>query len=76
MRKMEESGNGPELDQLMTVEEASRRLSVTKARCYELIRRKILPAVELGRQKRISERAMRRFIKRGGKGLGEEKSRH
>jgi excisionase family DNA binding protein len=76
MRKTEENGNGLDVDQLITVQEASRRLSITKARCYELIRRKILPAVELGRQKRISERAMKRFIKRGGKGLREEKGRH
>jgi excisionase family DNA binding protein len=69
MRKTGKRENGIELDQLMTVEEASRRLNITKARCYELIRRQMLPAVALGRQKRISVRRLKRFIREGGKGL-------
>ena len=69
MRKTENNVNEPELDQLITVEEAARRLSITKARCYDLIRRQMLPAVALGRQKRISVRRLKRFIRDGGKGL-------
>jgi len=56
-------------DQCISVEEAARRLSITKARCYDLIRRQLLPAVSLGRQKRVSVKALKRFIRKGGKGL-------
>lgn len=71
MKKPTQEEMAAEVDQLMTVGEAARRLSITKARCYNLIRCEILPAVELGRQKRISARALKRFIKRGGKGLAD-----
>lgn len=54
---------------LMTVPEVAKRLKVSDARCYDLIRKNILPAVSLGRQKRVSERVLARFIRRGGKKL-------
>lgn len=54
---------------LLTVPEVARKLRVSTERCYELIRKKVLPAVELGRQKRVSGRALTLFIEAGGKGL-------
>ena len=63
MRRLHRVTNKPEL---YTVEEAAAILRVSKARCYELIRKKLLPAVSLGRQKRVGSRALKTFIESGG----------
>ena len=44
-------------------------LDVTEARAYELMRRKIVPTVHLGRQVRVSEDALHQFVANGGKAL-------
>lgn len=55
--------------QLMTIEQVCEVLRVKRARVYELIREGLLPSVRLGRQVRISEDALRAWIKDGGKPL-------
>ncbi len=47
-------------------EEAARILQVPKGHVYRLIRERKLPAARLGRLVRISEDALREWIRRGG----------
>ena len=54
---------------LMTIEEASDLLKVKPHRIYEMARGGLLPCVRLGRQVRISEDALRRWIENGGQAL-------
>ena len=48
-------------------------LNTGKGRVYELVRRGILPHVRLGRQVRVDEGAIHRFIESGGQGLPNRK---
>jgi len=54
---------------LLRVPHVAQTLDVSQARVYELIRQGLLPAVRLGRQVRVSEEALRRFIESGGQAL-------
>lgn len=54
---------------LMSVREVSDLLKVKPHRIYEMVREGLLPGVRLGRQVRISEDALRRWIQNGGQAL-------
>jgi excisionase family DNA binding protein len=56
-------------NQLEKIEYAVKRLNMSAARVYELIREGILPAVRCGRQVRIDPDALEAFINNGGKSL-------
>jgi excisionase family DNA binding protein len=56
---------------LRRIPEVARELDVSVPRAYALVREGLLPAVRLGRQVRVSEAALRRFISDGGKGLSD-----
>jgi excisionase family DNA binding protein len=52
---------------LLTAEEVACILQVSKARVYELVRRRAIPAITLGeRQIRFDETALRAWIAEGG----------
>jgi len=55
-----------------TVPEVARILRISPGRCYELVRRGIVPSVRLLRQVRVTETALAEFIARGGQGLAEQ----
>ena len=54
------------MDKLLRVGEVAKRLDVTVARAYELIRRGVIPSVALVRQRRVDARALEEFISHGG----------
>ncbi len=54
---------------LLTAPEAARILRVRPARIYQLAREHRIPACRVGRQLRISEAALRRWINQGGQAL-------
>lgn len=54
---------------LLRVPHVARVLDVSEARVYDLIRLGLLPAVRLGRQVRVSEEALDKFIAQGGQPL-------
>lgn len=56
-------------ESLLTLEEVSRKLSISYPRAAELARRGILPVVHLGRQKRVDPATLQRFIENGGQAL-------
>ena len=58
-----------DLPQLLSATEAARRLGVTKARFYELVRRGMVPAVRIGRQIRVDSAALEAWISAGGRPL-------
>jgi excisionase family DNA binding protein len=49
------------MQSLLTIPEVAARLSINRARAYELVRRGVLPAVHLGRQVRVDARALEEF---------------
>jgi len=51
---------------LLTAEEASKRLNLPLQRVWELIRQGKLPAIKVGRQKRIAPAVLERWIADGG----------
>ena len=51
---------------LRDIEWVAGRLGVSKDRAYELVRLGILPAVRLGRQVRVDEDVMHKWIVSGG----------
>ena len=55
--------------ELLDMDETSAMLGVGKPRAYELVRLGILPHVRLGRQIRVSRKALEEFIVQGGCGL-------
>ena len=57
------------MQSLLTIPEVAARLSINRARAYELVRRGVLPAVHLGRQVRVDVRALEEFLRTGGKTL-------
>ena len=57
---------------LLKVVQVARMLQVSTARVYELVRHKIIPSVRLGRQLRIDDTALRKWIASGGKALPGE----
>ena len=65
------------MEPLLTIPEVASRLSISRARAYELVRRGSLPAVHLGRQVRVDARSLEAFLRTGGKPLAtasQEKS--
>ena len=54
---------------LLTIPEVSDLLRVPEARAYELARERTIPVVRIGRQVRVPEEALRRWISKGGRGL-------
>lgn len=58
--------------QLLLAEEVSTIMRVSRQRVYELIRRKLLPCVRIGRQVRVSQAALDTFMESGGRGLSED----
>ena len=54
---------------LLKAKTVAKVLDVSEARAYELMREEIVPAVRLGRQVRVSEDDLKRFIADGGKAL-------
>ena len=54
---------------LLTIKEVAEILRVRDQRAYQLIHAKILPAVRIGRQLRVSEDSLREFVESGGQAL-------
>lgn len=54
---------------LLRVEEAAALLGVSRARCYELVRQRVIPAVHLGRQVRFDPLAIQAWLAGGGSRL-------
>lgn len=54
---------------LVRVEEVAAKLGVSRARCYELIRKGLLPAVRLGRQLRVDPTQLDEWLRGGGRAL-------
>lgn len=50
----------------MTVDELSKRLSISRARAYELVRNGTIPAIRLGRQVRIDSELLEQWVAAGG----------
>ena len=51
---------------MLTVSELASRLKVTRKRAYDLVRYGMVPCVRIGRQVRIDERVLERWIQSGG----------
>jgi excisionase family DNA binding protein len=56
---------------LLTIGEVAQRLNISLPRAYELVRKGVIPAVALLRQKRVDAISLEEFIARGGKPLGD-----
>lgn len=56
---------------LLTVPDVADELKVPVARVYDLVRKRVLPSVQIGRQVRVDQVALQKWIKRGGHSLGE-----
>ncbi len=54
---------------LLRVAEVAAILGISRRRAYELVRAGMLPGVHLGRQVRVSDEALRRFVEKGGQTL-------
>lgn len=54
---------------LLRISEVAQILDVTEARAYEMARQGLFPIVRLGRQIRVDEEALRRWIIDGGQAL-------
>ena len=57
------------MGRLIDIDECAEILGVTKPRAYELLRQRIVPSVRLGRQVRVDEDQLRKFIASGGRSL-------
>ncbi len=57
--------------ELYTVAEVRHVTGLSESRIYDLMRRGILPCVRIGRQRRVSRRALEGFIAQGGAGLSQ-----
>ena len=60
--------------ELYTVAEVQQITGLSATRIYVLMRKDILPCVQIGRQRRVSRRALEAFIEQGGLGLNESQS--
>jgi excisionase family DNA binding protein len=56
---------------LLTLREVAEILSIKEYRAAELVRKKILKGVYLGKQVRVNSEELRAFIASGGKTLGQ-----
>ncbi len=54
---------------LLLAEEVADLLRVSRSRVYELIRQGVVPGVHVGRQVRVPEEGLRRWIEEGGQAL-------
>lgn len=54
----------PQLEQMLTVQEACRQLRISRAMLYDFIRKKQLPSVKLGRRRFFRSASIGEFIKR------------
>ena len=54
---------------LLLVREVAEVLRVPRSRAYELVREGLIPSIRLGRQVRIPEAALRKWIDAGGRSL-------
>ena len=54
------------MSRLLKVPEVAERLGVSRHRVYELIRKRKLPAVYLGRSVRVDAEVLEEWIRRGG----------
>ncbi|GMU52604.1 MAG: hypothetical protein AMXMBFR33_17500 [Candidatus Xenobia bacterium] len=52
-----------------TVDQVADMVQLTRARVYDAIRQKLLPAVHIGRQVRIEEQGFREWVRQGGSAL-------
>ncbi len=59
---------------LMTIPEVSDLLRVPRARAYELAREGLIPVVRVGRQVRVSDDALSRWIESGGTSLPKDRA--
>lgn len=50
---------------LISVKEAARVLGIGRSRCYELIRRSVLPSVQLGRRRLVPRHLLLEWVERG-----------
>ena len=64
------------LERLLSQEEVSDLLGVTRAGFYRLVRGGFLPTVRLGRHIRVSPAALQQFIDSGGKALEADSEEH
>ena len=53
-------------EQLLRIPMVARVLDIPESTVYDLVRRKLLPAVKVGRHIRFSEARVREFIAQGG----------
>jgi excisionase family DNA binding protein len=56
-----------ELPKLLRPADVAEILGVSRARVHSLVRQGILPVIKLGRQVRVSKRALAAFLEEGGK---------
>ena len=61
---------------LLTADAVARRLSVPRARVYELAKAGILPVVRIGRQLRVEPTELNAWIRRGGTVLASTTGAH
>ena len=60
------------MPKLLRVEEVAQLLDVSRARCYELVRRKLIPAIRVGRQIRVDPAQLEMWMNNGGQRLQNE----
>ena len=53
---------------MLTVGEVSAQLRVSRGCIYALIKANVLPAMRIGRQYRVAEKALGNFLEAGGRG--------
>lgn len=57
------------MQKLLKAAEVAKVLDVTEGRVYQLIRQRMIPFVHLGRQVRVDEAKLRKWIEDGGQEL-------
>ena len=57
------------MGKFLRVEDVAEMLGVSQGRCYELIRKGLLPAVRLGRQLRVDPEQLDAWVRHGGSSL-------
>jgi excisionase family DNA binding protein len=62
--------------QLLEITEVAGILGVSRTRAYALVRLGLLPAVHLGRQVRVSSKALEAWIETGGQPIIDTRQEH
>jgi excisionase family DNA binding protein len=57
------------MTQLLTIEETAKILRISKSRCYDLVRRGLVPSMHVGKQIRVPLVRLEEYIAAGGQGL-------